>query len=548
MPHSTSTAATPMKPFSRSLQRDLDAAVDDDDGKQHFADDGDGKQNTERGLRRPSRLFYLALLYTVFWALVFYHHFSTSSQQSGKAAVAAPTVLQLKPSAFFSQSRFFRLDPCGGRYVYMYDLPPRFNADLVRQCGRVPISSHVCKDVSHDGFGPPIPGGGEGGSLPERGAYDTDQFMLSIIFHARMRRYECLTADPAAADVVYIPFYAGLDAAMHLSNQDLAVRDALSRDLMDWLARRPEWRAMGGRDHLLVSGRGTWDFLRSPDSTGWGNTLMTYDLAIRNATFLSTEASPRHGNDFALPFPSHFHPTSDAQVTGWQDRMRRRDRAWLWCFAGWPRAQGIGMGPERAEIMEQCGNSSRCSMLGKLNHYVPMRLLGSAEFCMQPRGDGYTRKSTFDAILAGCIPVFFHPVSAYLQYTWHLPRDYRSYSVFIPHGDVVARNVSIEEVLRKIPSGRVAQMRERVIQLIPTVMYRHPAAKEVTFKDAFDVALERVLHRVAKRRRAAADGREYVDSVDGRDSWKYDLMLEDGQNKIGPHEFDQYVHMNATKD
>ncbi|KAF7020330.1 hypothetical protein CFC21_033446 [Triticum aestivum] len=543
MPHSTSTAATPMKPFSRSLQWDLDAAVDDDDGKQHSADDGDGKQNTERGLRRPSRLFYLALLYTVFWALVFYHHFSTSVQQSGSAAVAAPTVLQLKPSAFFSASRFFRRDPCAGRYVYMYDLPPRFNADLVSGCRRVSASSDVCKDVSHDGFGPPITGGGEGGSLPEQGAYDTDQFMLSIIFHARMRRYECLTADPAAAAVVYIPFYAGLDAAMHLGNNDLAVRDALSRDLLDWLARRPEWRAMVGRDHLLVSGRGTWDFLRSPDSTGWGNTLMTYDLAIRNATFLTTEASTRHGNDFAVPFPSHFHPSSDAEVTGWQDRMRRLDRALLWCFAGWPRPRGNGMGPERAEIIEQCGKSSRCSLLGKLNHYVPghaMRLLESAQFCMQPRGDGYTRKSTFDSILAGCIPVFFHPISAYLQYIWHLPRDHRSYSVFIPHGDVIERNASIEEVLSRIPPEKVAQMRERVIQLIPTVLYRHPAAQGVTFKDAFDVALDRVVDRVAKRRRAAAEGREYVDGVDGADSWKYDL-LEDGQTKVGPHEFDQYL-------
>uniref|UniRef100_M8CYN8 Xyloglucan galactosyltransferase KATAMARI1 n=1 Tax=Aegilops tauschii TaxID=37682 RepID=M8CYN8_AEGTA len=160
-----------------------------------------------------------------------------------------------------------------------------------------------------------------------------------------------------------------------------------------------------------------------------------------------------------------------------------------------------------------------------------MQLLESAQFCMQPRGDGYTRKSTFDSILSGCIPVFFHPVSAYLQYTWHLPRDYRSYSVFIPHRDVVDRNVSIEEVLRKIPPEKVARMRERVIQLIPTVMYRHPAAKGVTFKDAFDVALDRVVDRVAKRRRAAAEGREYVDSVDGADSWKYDL-LEDGQTKI----------------
>ncbi|KAE8775147.1 hypothetical protein D1007_52352 [Hordeum vulgare] len=544
MPHSTSTAAPPMKPFSRSLQKDLDV----DDGKHYSADDGSGKHNSERGVRWPPRLFYLALIYTVFWGLVFYHHFSTSVQQSASGTAAAattPTVLQLTPAAFFPVPRFFRPDPCAGRYVYMYDLPPRFNADLVRQCRRVSASSDVCKDVSNDGFGPPVTGGGEAGSLPERGAYDTDQFMLSIIFHARMRGYDCLTADPAAAAVVYIPFYAGLDAAMHLGNKDLAVRDALSRDLMDWLAQRPEWRAMGGRDHLLVAGRGTWDFLRSPESAGWGNTLLTYDLAIRNATFLTTEASTRHGNDFAVPFPSHFHPSSDAEVTAWQDRVRRLDRAWLWCFAGWPRPRGGGMGPERAEIIEQCGNSTRCSLLGKLKHYVPghaMRLLESAEFCMQPRGDGYTRKSTFDSILAGCIPVFFHPVSAYLQYTWHLPRDYRSYSVYIHHADVVGRNASIEEVLRKIPPEKVARMRERIIQLIPTVMYRHPAAQGVTFKDAFDVALERVVDRVAKRRRAAAEGRrEYVDSVDGADSWKYDL-LEDGQTKVGPHEFDQYLH------
>uniref|UniRef100_A0ACD5VCN6 Uncharacterized protein n=1 Tax=Avena sativa TaxID=4498 RepID=A0ACD5VCN6_AVESA len=169
-----------------------------------------------------------------------------------------------------------------------------------------------------------------------------------------------------------------------------------------------------------------------------------------------------------------------------------------------------------------------------------MRLLESADFCLQPRGDSYTRKSTFDAILAGCIPVFFHPVSAYLQYTWYLPRDYRSYSVFIHHGDVVGRNVSIEEVLMKIPSTKVARMREEVIRLIPTVMYRDPAAKGMKFKDAVDVAVERVVDRVAKRRRAAAEGREWQDSVDGDYSWKYDL-LEDGQKEIGPHEFDQYV-------
>jgi hypothetical protein len=169
-----------------------------------------------------------------------------------------------------------------------------------------------------------------------------------------------------------------------------------------------------------------------------------------------------------------------------------------------------------------------------------MRLLESAEFCVEPRGDSFTRKSTFDAILAGCIPVFFHPISAYTQYTWYLPRDYRSYSVFIPQVDVAKRNVSIEEVLRKIPAAKVARMREEVIRLIPRVMYRDPMAKGVTFKDAFDVAVDAVIDRVAKRRHATAEGREYKGSVDGYLSWKYEL-LDHGQKDIGPHEFDPYM-------
>ncbi|KAK1650169.1 hypothetical protein QYE76_067974 [Lolium multiflorum] len=120
--------------------------------------------------------------------------------------------------------RFGRPDQCAGRYVYMYDLPPRFNADLARDCRRLSASTDMCKHVANDGFGPPIMGGGDGGSLPERGAYDTDQFMMGMIFHARMRQHECLTADPTVATAVYVPFYAGFDAAMNQDNSDLTVR------------------------------------------------------------------------------------------------------------------------------------------------------------------------------------------------------------------------------------------------------------------------------------------------------------------------------------
>uniref|UniRef100_A0ACD6A4A9 Uncharacterized protein n=1 Tax=Avena sativa TaxID=4498 RepID=A0ACD6A4A9_AVESA len=490
----------------------------------------------------------------MFWAVIFFLQRSTSLQLLAGSAAEPAGVGGVTFLAQLNNTSTGHLqgDRCAGRYVYMYDLPPRFNADLVRDCRNLSAFPDVCRHVTNDGFGPSITGGGEGGSLPEKGAYNTNQFMLALIFHARMKRHECLTSDPAAAAAVYVPFYAGLDVVRHQDQEipaNLSAREALPRGLVEWLLRRPEWRAMGGRDHFLVTGRGSWDFLRALGAAGKGNSLLSYP-AIRNATVLTTEASPYHGHDFAVPFPSHFHASSDADVSGWQDRMRRAERKWLWGFAGASRPSSKRT--VRSQIMEECGRSSRCAMVGSSTTAAAaftagpgrtMQLLESAAFCVQPRGDGYKRKSTFDSILAGCIPVFFHPISAYIQYIWHLPRDYRTYSVFIHHGDVVGKNASIEEALARIPPAKVARMREEVIRLIPTVMYRDPAAaKGVTFKDAFDVAVDAVIHRVAKRRRAAAEGRvDYQDSVDGGKSWKYDL-LQDGEKNIGPHEFDPYVY------
>jgi xyloglucan galactosyltransferase MUR3 len=51
--------------------------------------------------------------------------------------------------------------------------------------------------------------------------------------------------------------------------------------------------------------------------------------------------------------------------------------------------------------------------------------------------------------LAGCIPVFFHPGSAYVQYTCHLPKNYARYSVSIPE-DNVGEVSSVKMLLMQI--------------------------------------------------------------------------------------------------
>lgn len=131
-----------------------------------------------------------------------------------------------------------------------------------------------------------------------------------------------------------------------------------------------------------------------------------------------------------------------------------------------------------------------------------MKPMLQASFCLQPPGDTPTRRSTFDSILAGCIPVFFEELSAKSQYSWHLPeKEFEGFSVFIPKEEVVFRGLKILDVLQRIPRGRVRRMREKVLELIPRVVYRKhnssPALR--TKKDAFDLTIEGTLDKIRSR-------------------------------------------------
>ncbi|RVW65821.1 putative xyloglucan galactosyltransferase GT11 [Vitis vinifera] len=230
-------------------------------------------------------------------------------------------------------------------------------------------------------------------------------------------------------------------------------------------------------------------------------------------TLLTIESSPWHRNDFAVPYPTYFHPSNDNEVFQWQNRMRRQRRRFLFSFAGAPRPNL----PDsiRNQIIDQCSASRRkcklleCGLVGSKCHTPVnvMKMFQSSVFCLQPPGDSYTRRSVFDSILAGCIPVFFHPGSAYVQYLWHLPKNYTKYSVFIPGNSIKSGNASIEKILHRIPREEVVAMREEVIRLISKVIYANPKSRLETLEDAFDIAVKAVLERVETVRRDMREGR-----------------------------------------
>uniref|UniRef100_A0A0E0R011 Exostosin GT47 domain-containing protein n=1 Tax=Oryza rufipogon TaxID=4529 RepID=A0A0E0R011_ORYRU len=481
----------------------------------------------------------------------------TESDDGGKPSSASSSSL---PAAAHPFARALAAagdkgDRCGGRYVYVQELPPRFNTDMVKNCATLFPWTDMCAFTANGGFGPQM-SGGDGGVFQETGWYNSDQYTVDIIFHDRIRRYECLTDDPSLAAAVYVPFFAGLEVARHLWGFNVTTRDAMALEVVDIITSRSEWRAMGGRDHFFTAGRTTWDFRRLNDGdAGWGSKLFSLPAiknmtalvveasplpAIKNMTALVVEASPWHLNDAAIPFPTAFHPASDEAVFVWQDKVRRLERPWLFSFAGAARpgsAKSI-----RSELIAQCRASSVCSLMecadgpsnkcGSPASY--MRLFQSSTFCLQPQGDSYTRKSAFDAMLAGCIPVFFHPGTAYVQYTWHLPRNHADYSVYISEDDV-RRNASIEERLRRIAPAAVERMRETVISLIPTVVYAQPSSRLDTMKDAFDVAVDAIVDKVTRLRRDIVDGRGEEEKLEMY-SWKYPLLRE-GQKVEDPHDW-----------
>ena len=120
-----------------------------------------------------------------------------------------------------------------------------------------------------------------------------------------------------------------------------------------------------------------------------------------------------------MPFPSNFHLNHEVQRPFLYERT---DRPYLVSYVGSAVFAATKM---RKEMLKFCAlHSADC----RHSHYNKngereTELADGAEnphykyslrsvFCLQPMGDLPTRKGLFDAIVFGCIPVVFHPLSA----------------------------------------------------------------------------------------------------------------------------------------
>lgn len=393
--------------------------------------------------------------------------------------------------------------------VYVYDLPPIFNTDLLKNCHDLDPWKSRCNAVSNGGFGPKATD--LNGVVPENlipAWYWTDMYAGEVIYHARVMNYKCRTLDPEEATAFYVPFYPGLAIGKYLwFNYTAKDRDRPSEMLLDWLTKQPYWRKRNGADHVFVFGRLTWDFRRQTDKDSEWGTRLIYMPLMKDVMKITVERSPWDELEFSVPYPTSFHPRSGSDVVQWQSYIRARTRHSLFTFVGATRNKIKN--DFRGLLMNYCKKLAETGSCRAVDCSVTKCADGApaileafldSEFCLQPKGDGSTRRSFFDCMLAGSIPVYFWEGSFKGQYEWHMPLNAKTYSVFIDHNDV--RNgengtISIKKVLEGYSKEEVKKMRETIIDFIPKLLYAE-SSKSLgdNTKDAFDITIEKVLRKI----------------------------------------------------
>ncbi|KAL3833504.1 hypothetical protein ACJIZ3_008240 [Penstemon smallii] len=380
---------------------------------------------------------------------------------------------------------------CEGKGIYVYDLPSKFNKDLLSQCNEMIPWHNFCKYLSNGAMGELIQ------KLGSRW-YNTHQYSLEVIFHSRILKHPCRVYNQNEAKLFYVPYYGGLDILRWHFKDNVSndVKDSLGLDLIRWLESQSPWYKNLGKDHVFVLGKISWDFRRY-DKSSWGTRLLELD-EMYNPIKLLIERQPWHVNDIGIPHPTYFHPQTDADIVTWQLKIMKSNRKSLVSFAGAARPDSSES--IRSLLIEQCSSGGKflnCSTGQCHEPDTVIELFLESEFCLQPPGDSPTRKSVFDSLISGCIPVFFDPFTAYYQYPWHLPEDREKYSVFIDKEEVRNKSTNVVERLMKISAKERENMRRYIVyELLPGLVYGDLNSKFEKFQDAFSLTINNLLERV----------------------------------------------------
>jgi len=185
---------------------------------------------------------------------------------------------------------------------------------------------------------------------------------LEVLFRAQAGRTTLsLTRSYKEADLVYVPYFGGLDMTRNM-HEDNGVKERLAEELADWLQRHPAWERHARGDALLRAGRETWDFRKNADGISGNNYSTRRD---RGAVMTSGRGDyPWFENDFCAPKPTGFHPPNLQELQNWVRAVKAHPRPFLFSLVAGRRKNSTFEGLLREKLFWQCGGSKGCFLGG----------------------------------------------------------------------------------------------------------------------------------------------------------------------------------------
>jgi len=356
--------------------------------------------------------------------------------------------------------------------VYIYDLPPAFNMDLV-ECYLNTYGEYVWNDENK-----------------ERAQNTADIWM-----HELLSRYPQRTYSISEANVAYIPFYGFLST--HFSGihdepacnglghwqraQDLAAFLKQSKMFMNHPAKHAMTISFW---NVVYAGYPYWNEEPFAVATGplyyllQNVTLLVYEKqfgSFRNTAEYETWPSPL----VTIPYvPSR--QLAEATVRSQDARPIR-----VYFRGNLQLDSAAKTGASRGERLRQHLTKAFGSISGALlvdsttnySHEGYIEEMQRSVFCIVPAGDTPTSRRLFDAIAAGCVPVIVAdnitlPFSGFIEWD--------SFIVRIRENDVINHAAKVTKTMLSIPEEKIKDMQQKLLATRDDFVYGRGEPQYVT--------------------------------------------------------------------
>lgn len=426
-----------------------------------------------------------------------------------------------------------------GKFFYIYDWPDYMNDVWPQDQAELdPKSPYSHEFRGNNGAGKLL--------IPEIGYFSTWQFSLYKCAMARLRSSERRTMDPSKATSFIIPFDLGAHSFIDHVNGKTRVASPHGWRAVEYLKEIMKsdvyWKNRG-HDHFVFFSVTSYQII------GIGAKVFLTQGCM-NCSVLTIETSPTFtarkyysGKSkkwwYAVPYPSSFHWWEGIKELPWISKPTDPPRPYLAVFIGSLDTQTPHSNIVRRRMQKDClvepkhckwiDTAHSCS--GMVNNSNSMLIYRQSTFCLAPPGDSLTRKSLFDSIMMGCIPVV-NARATITQYLWHIPpEDVDLVSVYIPRQDISDNGLNFLSFLRNISTDKIKKMQQRLQEIAPSIQYSvvpegyghdkgnsRGAVFRPPLRDAMDVIIDKLLDRNTVEPFNGWTSKEMIDIQNRRDS------------------------------